>query len=442
MACGDHLFLQRVAKDGLQPALQAMFRCADKEIGKVQKYAQMGAVKKTKAAIRNAKRSDAVRISCLHKAGLRSDHPGEYLRHARQIELSVPFEGDVPWVAAPKRNGGHRPIVNLPMPLKARHYMVARLVGTQFDVPQFIYGVKGKGRDRLISEIKALLEAGYVHVLHADIENCFNNINEEALYGLPLAKGDIENTLFTDNLRLLQRVATEQAPMVSDTGTALGTSIGTITGIASTSGPMGLMQGSPASNIILAHLLRGLRVNESEDVKFMLYSDNFILMSRSKEALSAEGHSLAEQLFQSSFGPLVLVNKDNSDGGYFEFLGYGFQKKPMSGIWEVFPSQCNWDKLDRLHEVAMEADLNSGSLFPFHGDASVRQFLTGFKSVTWPDEFVEIYRSLGLEDLLCNEQRMRGNLITYALLKGYKEDEARKFAEMCIDCAYDAAASS
>ncbi len=51
MVRGDHPFLQRVAIDGLQPALQAMHRRTHGELGKVRKYAQMGAVRKTKEAI-------------------------------------------------------------------------------------------------------------------------------------------------------------------------------------------------------------------------------------------------------------------------------------------------------------------------------------------------------------------------------------------------------
>ena len=431
-----HPFLQRVATDGLEPALQAQHRRSALEIDKVRKASQSRASKKLKAAVRNVKRSTAVRISCLHKAGLRSDNPHVYLRYASQFDLSAPFEGVVPWSAMPKKGDTHRPIVNLPTALKARHYMIAHLIATQFDVPSFIYGLKGKGRDDLVTEVKRFLEDGYVHVQHADIKDCFDSINLEALYSLPLAKGDIENSLFPDNLRLVQRVATERTPIAPGTATTTGTTRGTIMGSASTSGPKGLLQGSPASNIILAYLLRELKVKEDNDVKLLLYSDNFLLMSRTEKALLAEGQSLAEQLDQSPFGPLVLVNKDRSADAYFEFLGYGFQPDPTSKTWEITPSQSNWDKLDQRHEIAVKADLDHRYIYPFHGDAAVRHFLTGFKSTTSPNELFEMYRTIGLRDLLLNEQALRANLRWYYECRGYIAHQASALAEQHLDYLY------
>ena len=197
-----------------------------------------------------------------------------------------------------KPSGGHRAIVKAPVLFKARHVMIREIVGATFENPEWLYGAKGKGRDDLVARVKRLLHEGYTHIVHADIRSCFDNINEEALYSLPLKEGVIDNNLRPDNLHFVQLVAPDDinhdhmGPAREETRVSVEGPIGVIGVDGGSNRPQGLMQGSPASNMILAYLLKDLRVGQHEDAKTMLYADDFIIMAKSEAALAGECYIL------------------------------------------------------------------------------------------------------------------------------------------------------
>ena len=189
-----------------------------------------------------------VKISALHKAGERQPGVPEWFAEADRLDLFTPFSEPVNWWHEPKRSGGYRKVCDLPRPLKATHYIIADAIRAQMVQPVAIYNLKGKGRDRLVSDLLAKLSQGFDTCRIYDVKDCFQSVNPNTIYQLPLPRRIIDHALAIQDLNL-QRVAT---PTASYGDAPIDIPVDN----TAECGPAGLMQGSPASNLILAYLLQ------------------------------------------------------------------------------------------------------------------------------------------------------------------------------------------
>jgi len=214
-----------------------------------------------------------VKMSALHKAGERQPNIEGWRYAAKSLDPRTPFPEPVNWWPEPKARGGYRIVCDLPRPLKATHYMIADALYAQMEIPPFIFDLRGRGRNKAVLGLFEKLNAGFNSYRVFDVKDCFQNVNPEVIHKLPLPRRIIENALIIENLSL-QRVAkqnaTEPGDILSDTPA--------IESIES--GPAGLMQGSPASNVILAWLLREAPCPDSEDWLLFVYADDLIVVAR------------------------------------------------------------------------------------------------------------------------------------------------------------------
>jgi hypothetical protein len=272
-----------------------------------------------------------------------------------------------------KGSGGTRTICVLPPVLSATLKIIKCALDVELVRHASLYGVKDYGRDKAAERIQQLQREGYDYLWQTDIENCFDNFNLDALYDLPLPKRIIANVLDTRNSRFsfqafpskqeAMKGASPETPCAatpvdcmvqgqSDIGSA------TVDIACNTRGPLGLVQGSPASSAILAwHLNELLKaLPPSDEVQVIVCFDNLLIASRTEDGSLAIRNTLTDSLGWCPFGPLTLhepTSADPSDG--IEFLGYNHP----SGGSTIGKGQKARDRLMR-NLNALEREFENG----------------------------------------------------------------------------------
>lgn len=223
-----------------------------------------------------------------------------------------------------------------------------------------IYGVTGRGRDEAARRLKAAQNAGLTHLAKLDIVACFQSINPDSLYQLPLPKEVTRRALATRNMTFV-----EWEPQIGTTASQR------LSGIPmplhSESGPRGLLQGSPVSNLILAWLLNDMPVPERAMV--LICADNIAIAAADPTTRQAAIDTLVAYFERDCpAGPLNLCPAVYAGPGTepLDFLSYEFDPD-QSGI---SIAHAALSKLEgRLADL--EADFEDGKLSEPRFDISV-----------------------------------------------------------------------
>jgi hypothetical protein len=146
------------------------------------------------------------------------------------------------------------------------------------------------------------------------------------------------------------------------------------------SGPTGLMQGSPASNAILANLFKDMPLPDPELVFLGFYCDDIVILAKRCEDLDRVEQELAGYLGQAWLGPLTAHRKRTSYSTSFDFLGYEFScadggYKAVGEAWTIGLSAENFCRLMRAHEDGLCLDCAEGRRTSFHARSALRQFV-------------------------------------------------------------------
>ncbi|KIC18509.1 reverse transcriptase domain-containing protein [Leisingera sp. ANG-DT] len=340
-----------------------------------------------------------VKMSALYKAGVRRPNVREWHAEARSLDLFCAIQETVYWWPEPKRSGSFRPVCSLPQNLKAAHNMISDVISAMMALPPFIYNVKDRGRDKLALQLLAVLRQGFNCYRIYDVQDCFQNVCPDAVYQLKLPRRVITHALDMRNLKL-QPVAihdaTQSDPIPWDT----------IIDTAVESGPAGLMQGSPASNLILAYLLQAMPQPANERGRLFLYGDDLIAVAKTEETADRVEQSLLQFFEQPSIGPLPLQKKAAGTGCTFEFLGYEFHRNTMKNTWSIGLSQRNWDELTRdRHLEVLRLHLENPSGIFLDDMRSVRRKLLGHAALSDPEAILRALYDIGPD--LAEIQRAR-----------------------------------
>ncbi|PRY19288.1 reverse transcriptase (RNA-dependent DNA polymerase) [Aliiruegeria haliotis] len=223
----------------------------------------------------------------------------------------------IEWHFKRKPNGTQRPICILPPELKAVHYMVAEVIKQQFVGDATLFGVSGASRDDLARALKVLQNTGYVYLAQTDIVDCFQSIDPDALYQLPIPEEVTRQALDIRNLEAIHRDNHATSPVYRDYPSYRGHVIS-----HEASGPKGLMQGSPASSIILAWLLNG--IPSRDDARVMIFADNLVVAARTPAGSREMVNTLVAHFERCPAGPLALCEPEFADNTPLSFLGYLF----------------------------------------------------------------------------------------------------------------------
>lgn len=271
--------------------------------------------KRMQPVMRTYLRNPQVRLSGALRALGGNPSRGEAMALRDRVNEPAVRYCPVRWHAQKKSSGGERYICTLPLELKALHYMLKRPLEHLFDRNANIYGVKSFSRDDLATEIKTLQNAGYVHIATTDVIDCYQSVDPDAIYQLPLPREVIRNTLDTRNIEF-ERTTGNGTATGSDSTLLLDNTT------YKASGPSGLIQGSPISGIILAWLLNGIPSRDSARV--FLCFDNLIVLANTPSETRAMVNTLVAHFEQCSAGPLALCDPEFADNEPIEFLGYLF----------------------------------------------------------------------------------------------------------------------
>lgn len=285
---------------------------------------------------------------------------GENARRDRAIQLANDVNAwrtDYPaihWYKQRKANGGYRPICQLPLELKAVHHLIADILETLFEPAPHMFGVNGKSRDAAAIALKAYEQEGYVYRAKLDVIDCFQSIDPERLiqFPFPLPKEVIRRALDTRQLAFRER-----EPRSAMTADPLRS--GYPMHDQRTSGPQGLVQGSPASNIILAWLFN--QITLPGDVRLFIFADNLAVAAKDDTTCRAAVDMLiAYFLRDCPTGPLALCSPEFAGPGTepFTFLSYEFDlAKDEIGISADALNKLEW-RLSAIEEMEFSEDLH------------------------------------------------------------------------------------
>ena len=300
--------------------------------------------KKVKNAVREFLGDPNVRLSATLRALGRQPDPTEAFDLRNRVNCWATGYPPVVWYPKKKSSGGYRPICKLPPAMKAAHYMLAAIIDALLPETRTLYGIPGKGVADGLRELKALQNAGFVHLAKTDIVNCFQSVDPDTLYQLPLPMEVIRRTLDYRNLTFIGG-ANQNASQVF-----LGYSSCVYDRLHKASGPKGLLQGSPASSVILAWLLKDIPT--SDDARVMLCFDNIVVAARTPDGTRGMMETLTAYLGHSPAGPLAKCDATFADNEPLEFLGGLFDPaRPDIGI-----ASETMSRIERMLGEMEEAD--------------------------------------------------------------------------------------
>ncbi len=306
------------------------------------------------------------------------------LRLAALVNPFFPVRSGINWWEKRKTSGnGTRYLCDLPPLLKANHYLIKDVLEAQFRPCNHIYDITGKGRDKAALAVKEAIEAGYEWCFIGDVRDCYQHVAATTLATqLPLPRLVVENSLDTNNLVLRRR------SHATDTG-SLYASLG-----GGWNGPQGLLQGSPASSIILATLFASMADKIApHDCLLLVISDNLFIAAKSAAQLDVTISLICDFLREHPAGPFNLKNDSRKvpRGNSFEFLGYGFGFAEEGILIE--PSHTGWERILGRIEAALQSDIDRGDRRTTAIEEEIRNSFSGYNAWVdreqWREDIIE-----------------------------------------------------
>ena len=344
-------------------------------------------------------KNNAHKVAYLYEAGVRQPNVKSWESEAAAFDPLCPIPHVIDWWRQPKKANGFRLVCDLSPFLKAAHMMVSDVIRAQMQVPTFIYNVKrseqfahGAGRNALVQQLLARLRAGFTHYRIYDARDCFNSVNPGALIppNLPLPWRIYENTLNHENLNFRHDTVRERRHFADITFYR------DIVNAEGASGPNGLLQGSPSSNVILAYLLQNVPQPDPMDGCILLFGDDLIALSRTSTEADRVDNAVTQFFGQPDLGPLQLHRRASGHLGAFEYLGYEFSYSEVWEKWHVSLSARNWDRLERIrNEEALRHWPMHGSGVDFHIRRKIQASLNGHAALTDANAILETVISGG-----------------------------------------------
>ncbi|WP_162238957.1 reverse transcriptase domain-containing protein [Methylobacterium sp. Leaf85] len=302
---------------------------------------------------------------------------------AQRIDPFKPCGASVFWWRIPKAKGGFRRLCRLPTVLYAASLMVKDVLETSFTPGPHLSDIKGQGRDREARRIAEALQQGYEFVYLADVTSCFDSVNLDALSQLPLPKVVIRNVLDTRTMDLRHAPHRERR-YAQEHGVSYPYDDHTI----ERNGPRGLMQGSPASNVIISWFFNDLPgVLQTECVPFLLADDVLVVAEGVEDCREIE-KTLTGYFAGHRAGPFVLSGGITTIGDGFERAGYGFRRRGLNEQDVVIePSLANYGRILEAAENGQLTDKEKGRVEPIAGKQALNARLSGFSAMSDLDSF-------------------------------------------------------
>ncbi len=338
----------------------------------------------TRQAARNFIRSPVARQAMCWRLLGNEAHEEQVASLMEQVEPFHRYHRSIRFWREPKRSSGHRIVCALPLALKVTHRIIRDALGILIQPNEHIFDIKGRGRDRLTQAVAAAMEGPFTHAFVADIRNCFPSVNPEALNELPLPREVIRYALDYRNLRF-RHDPSREGQIVSSPYMDQGNPS------PRRDGPSGVLQGSPASNLILAWLLNDMIEHIPEGCRAFLISDDLIVLAPSSGEGDRVGEALVRYCGAHQAGPFVLEGAVVSVSQGYEKLGYQFGKSDLTGDVTVDLSDFNSRRLQARLMEAVRKDASKGLQRPISAYQALYQSMTGFASVTDRENLLDVH---------------------------------------------------
>jgi hypothetical protein len=235
------------------------------------------------------------------------------------IDMFAPFGDPIPWYPKAKQSGGTRVICKPPLALKVRQKLLTRMiVAQQMPDPQ-IFNWKERGCSRQATRIKTALENGGQHVVVADVRNCFQNVNFDAVYELGLLPPEVIR--FASDARYLQLAQTNHTA-----GQDQQHDEPTYNADNEQVRPAGLLQGFGSSDALWVALIGDLPERLSPFGVPFIYCDNVAVVCVTPELAAKAAEALASYFSDHRAGPLSLTITEHDASIGFEHTGYAFRR--------------------------------------------------------------------------------------------------------------------
>jgi hypothetical protein len=354
---------------------------------------KVGSKQKQRKLMNSYFKNDMVKISSLSKAGVRLPNKVQWESEARLFDPFARSEETMEWWYEPKGNDSVRVVCDLAPRQKATSYMIADVLWAQMSPPTHIYNLKGRGRDKLITDLIEKLSQGYSHYRVYDVRDCFPSVSTDAIQTLKLPRRIKQHALNLDNVNS-ERNPERESHLVDSI-----LNRGTIHSNHQLDGPRGLCQGSPASNLILAYLLQDMPQDMQDALYEFLFVDDLIVVARSEEILDRIDKRLQEFFCKPTVGPSKLIPKHAGHNGAFVYLGYEFRNNSITGEWALSLSQANWDKANKKYraELVRLHDKFPHGIFASDPMKPTRDMLQGFPALSTPNDILMSIREGGLD---------------------------------------------
>jgi hypothetical protein len=297
----------------------------------------------------NRERHAYIRSPSIRRAILASEPQYHHWDNALLAELVeainplVQCNADVLWRADPKKTGGERPICcKLPAQVHVGGVIAKDLGSAQLRPDPRVFDWSGRGRHRYANSLAQSIIREGPFVAVADIKSCYQSIDPEALYRLDFLPTELIRWSLDYRNLSFRRVDGCHA-------VACHASDGNPTG------PRGLLQGGPASSVLLTALI-GDCVTEVRQAYCQSYADNFAVIGATAAVVQQAIGELVRIVAGLRVGRLEFHKPETFDArDGFDHLGFHFRL--VEEHVRISPNMCNSERMMmRIEQRIISAD--------------------------------------------------------------------------------------
>lgn len=232
----------------------------------------------------------------------------EQMAAGLKLHLSIPEE--VGFYLKPKSSGDFRCICVFGVRHRAAQSIVADMVAAQFWPQPYQYNVAGKGVRKAVKQVRKYIALGFKSAVRMDIRSFYDSFTHAELMNSNItSKAVIEHVIIGRDYDLKP---------LSQKGGSLS--------YAEYLHHRGIAQGSACSPIIGNFYISKLKCELPQDIRFLNYADDFLILGKSDESLEKATNALQASVKALTVGEFELLEKSGSSSvSGFEFLGHHFE---------------------------------------------------------------------------------------------------------------------
>jgi hypothetical protein len=222
-------------------------------------------------------------------------------RLANSMNILTPCAAPVRWHHRQKRSGGWRQICDLPTKARLGQLIARDLVVAQISPPEQLYNWPGRGIHRYVEAVRDALSDAGPFIVTMDVANCYSSVNVGAVYALNLLPDELARSCIDSRYLRYRYVSDGQSPSHH---------------CSTTADPCGLLQGGPASPVLVVALIGDIFAGLPADSRPRGYADEFAVFGHDQSSAESAAGELARHLAGSRMGPLHVrsVTQDLRDG--------------------------------------------------------------------------------------------------------------------------------